>query len=104
MHIDKFTSYDTVPYASGTTRRGDGGNWLGVIKASEFTSEIIGGRELEASKATKRMNTVFATALTCMTVSARKNTTYLYMIEMFKRHHPCKFVWKNQPQGSIEAF
>ena len=57
---------------SGTTERGDGSNWLGVVKASEFTPEIIGGRVLEASKATKRMIAVFATTLTCMTVSACK--------------------------------
>ena len=42
---------------------------------------------LEASKATKRAIAVFATALTCMTVSTRKNSTYLYMIGMFKRRH-----------------
>ena len=74
-------------------RRGDGSNWLGVVKASEFTAEIIGGRVLEASKATKRSATVFATTLTCMTVSARKNSTYLYMINMFKRRHASKFVF-----------
>ena len=76
----------------GTTRRGDGGNWFGVMKASEFT--LRERRLLEASKATKWMNAVFATALTCMTVSARKNTTYLYMIGMFKRHHAHNFVLK----------
>ena len=37
----------------GTTKRGDRGTWFGVVKASEFTPEIIGGRVLEASKATK---------------------------------------------------
>ena len=88
----------------GTTGRGDGGNWFGVVKASEFTPEIIGGRVLEASQATKWMIAVFATALTCMTVSTRKNSTYLYMISMFKRRHARKFVLKNQPQGSIVAF
>ena len=87
----------------GTTGRGDGGNWFGVVKASEFTPEII-GRVLEASKATKRMIAVCATALTCMTVSTRKNSTYLYMIGMFKRSHARKFVLKKQPQGSIMAF
>ena len=87
----------------GTTGRGDGGNWFRVVKASKFTPEIIGGRLLEASKATKRMIAVFATALTCMTVSTRKNSTYLYMIGMFTRRHARTFVLKNQPQGSIEA-
>ena len=87
----------------GTTGRRDGGNWLGVVKASEFTPEIIGGRVLEASKATKRMIAVFATALTCMTVSTRKNSMYVYMIGMFKRRHARKFVLKNQRQGSIVA-
>ena len=81
-----------------------GSNWLGVVKASKFTAEIIGGRVLEASRATKRMIAVFATTLTCMTVSACKNSTYLYMIDMLKRHHARKFVLKNQPQGSIDAF
>ena len=83
---------------------GDGGNWLGVVKASEFTPEIIGCRLLDASKGTKRMIAVFATALTCMTVPARKNSMYLYMVGMFKIRHAPKFVLKNQPQGSIEAF
>ena len=78
----------------GTTGIGDGGNWLGVVKASQFTPEIIGGRLLDASKDTKRMIAVFATALTCMTVSARKNSTYLYMIGMFKRRHARKFFLK----------
>ena len=87
----------------GTTGRGDRSNWLGVVKASEFTPEIIGGRVLEASKATKRMIAVFATTLTCMTVSACKNSTYLYVIGMFKRRHVRKFVLKNQPEGSIET-
>ena len=59
---------------------------------------------LEANKATKRMIAVFATTLTCMTVSACKNNTYLYMIDMFKRCHARKFVLNNQPQGSIETF
>ena len=88
----------------GTTGRGDGGNWFRVVKASEFTPEIIGGRVLEASKATKRTIAVVATALTCMTVSTRKNITYLYMIGVFKRRHARNFVLKNQPQGSIMAF
>ena len=88
----------------GTTGRGDGGNWFGVVKTSEFTPEIIGGRVLEASKATKRVIAVFATALTCMTVSTRKNSMYLYMIGMFKRSHARNFVLKNQPRGSIMAF
>ena len=60
----------------GTTGRGDVSNYLGVVKASEFTPEVIGGRVLEASKATKWMIAVFATTLTCMTVSACKNSTY----------------------------
>ena len=88
----------TARLQGGTTGRGDGDNWFGVVKASELTSEIIGGRDLEASKAAIRMNAVFASALTCMTVSARKNSTYLYMIGMFKRRHARKFVLKNQPQ------
>ena len=101
MHIDTLTSHGTVPYAR---LHHCGGNWLGVVKASEFTPEIIGGRVLEASKATKRAIAVFATALTCMTVSTRKNSTYLYMTGMFKRRHACKFVLKNQPQVSVVAF
>ena len=102
MHIDKLTSYDTARMRGCTTGRGDGGNWFGVVKASEFTPEVIGGRV--QVKLQKRTIAVFATALTCMTVSARKNSTYLYMIGMFKRHHTRKFVLKNQPQGSIVAF
>ena len=58
---------------------------------------------LEASKATKRAIAVFATTLTCMTVSTRKNSTYLYMIGMLKSRHALTFVLKNQPQGSITA-
>ena len=88
----------------GTTERGDGGNWLGVVKASEFTPEIIGGRVLEASKATKRMNTVFATALTCMTVSARKYSTSLYMIGVFKRHHARIFMLKKSISRIYRSF
>ena len=65
--------------------------------------EIIGGRVLEASKATNGAIATFATALTCMTVSTRKNSTYLYIIGMLKRRHARKFVLKNQPPGSIVA-
>ena len=36
----------------GTTRRDDGGNWLGVDKKSGFTPRIIGGGVLEAGTAT----------------------------------------------------
>ena len=88
----------------GTTGRGDRSNWLGVVKASEFTPEIIVGRVLKASKDTKRLIAVFATTFICMTVSARKNSTYLNMIGMFKRRHAHEFMLKNQPQDSIEAF
>ena len=57
----------------GTIGRGDGGNWFGVVKASEFTPEVIGG-EVQV-KLQKRMIAVVATALTCMTVSTCKNST-----------------------------
>ena len=86
----------------GTTGRGGGGNWFGVVKASEFTPEVIGGRV--QVKLQKWAIAVSATALTCMTVSARKNSMYLYLIGMFKSRRAPNFVLKNQPQGSIVAF
>ena len=52
----------------------------------------------------KRKIAVFAIALTCMTTSARQNSTYLDMIDMLQRRPARKVLFINQPQFTIKAF